>query len=441
MNAPLEGVPPIQRQRALPAGARSVAIGVVVSGLSAYVFLAWSARHLGPVRYAPLAVFWSTTYLVGPGCFGILEKEVGRQLSHARAVDQYPAPIVRRIGRQGLVMAVVLILIAAGLSPVLRPRLFDGSTLLMVAFIASLLPMWSQHMAWGVLAGNSDFKAYRNINAGEGLLRLLGCALLIAVGTSSAGPFGLVIAVAPLGAVIVTSRPLSKAKKWGPDIGRAVLTRSLLYLLSFSFLYSVFVNAGPIAVKVLAKPGQAALTGSFLSGLVIVRVPLFLYASASATLLPALTSHAAGGDWQSFHASLRRLCLLVGAVGAVSTALAALVGPLVVRTVFGAEYALRWPDLALLAASAGALLLAATLSQALTAAGSFRALLTSWAVGLMAMVALIAVVSPLFERVELGLLGGALSALVWMAARIRYLGRAPNRVSRTTKSALRVRTG
>jgi O-antigen/teichoic acid export membrane protein len=192
---------------------------------------------------------------------------------------------------------------------------------------------------------------------------------------------------------------------------------------------------------VLAKPGQAALTGSFLSGLVIVRVPLFLYASASATLLPALTSHAAGGDWQSFHASLRRLCLLVGAVGAVSTALAALVGPLVVRTVFGAEYALRWPDLALLAASAGALLLAATLSQALTAAGSFRALLTSWAVGLMAMVALIAVVSPLFERVELGLLGGALSALVWMAARIRYLGRAPNRVSRTTKSALRVRTG
>lgn len=295
----------------------------------------------------------------------------------------------------------------------------------MVAFIASLLPMWSQHMAWGVLAGNSDFKAYRNINAGEGLLRLLGCGLLIAVGTSSAGPFGLVIAVAPLGAVIVTSCPLLKAKKWGPDIGRAVLTRSLLYLLSFSFLYSVFVNAGPIAVKVLAKPGQAALTGSFLSGLIIVRVPLFLYASASATLLPALTSHAAAGDWQGFHARLRRLSLLVGAVGAVSTASAGLVGPLVVRIVFGAGYALRWPDLALLAASAGVLLLAATLSQALTAAGFFRALLASWAVGLMVMVILVAVVSPLFERVELGLFGGALSALVWMAARIRYLGRAP----------------
>jgi O-antigen/teichoic acid export membrane protein len=420
VSAPLEGLPPIQRQGIFPAGARSVAIGLVVSGLSAYVFLAWSARHLGPVRYAPLAAFWSVTYLVGPGCFGVLEKEVGRQLSHARTVEQYPAPIVRRIGRQGLVMAVILIVIATGLSPVLRPRLFNGSTLLMVSFVASLLPMWSQHMAWGVLAGNSDFKAYKNINAGEGLLRLLGCAVLIAVGISSAGPFGLVIAVAPLGAVVLTSRPLLRAQKWGPDVGRAVLTRSLLYLLSFSFLYSVFVNAGPIAVKVLAKPGQAALTGTFLSGLVIVRVPLFLYASASATLLPALTSHAAAGDWQSFHASLRRLSLLVGAVGALSTALAALVGPMVVRTVFGAGYALRRPDLALLAASAGALLLAATLSQALTAAGSFRALLTSWAVGLVVMVVLIAVVSPLFERVELGLLGGALSALVWMAACIRY---------------------
>ncbi len=420
MSLPLEGVAPVPQQGIFPAGTRSVAIGVIISGLSAYIFLAWSARHLGPARYAPLAAFWSITFLVGPGCFGILEKEVGRQLSHARAVGRYPAPIARRVGSQGLVMALALILVAAGLSPVLRPRLFDGSTLLMAAFIASLVPMWAQHMAWGIFAGNADFKAYRFINAGEGLLRLVGCAVLIAVGTSSAGPFGLAIAAAPLLAVIVTSRALSRAQKWGPDIGRAVLTRSLAYLLGGTFLSSVLINVGPLAVKVLAKPGQAALTGSFLSGLVIVRVPLFLYASASATLLPALKAHAAVGDWQHFHASLRRLVVLVGAVGAASTALAALVGPMVLRTVFGAAYALRWPDLALLAASAGALLLATTLAQALTAAGSLRALLASWAVGLVAMVALMALISPLFERVELGLLAGALSAAFCMAGRIGY---------------------
>ena len=57
----------------------------------------------------------------------------------------------------------------------------------------------------------------------------------------------------------------------------------------------MLINGGVIAVELLATPAQEAAAGIFLSGLLIARVPLFLFQAVLAGLLPKL-SHLAGLD-------------------------------------------------------------------------------------------------------------------------------------------------
>ena len=53
----------------VPPGLAAVALGLLVYGVTAYAFLAVSARALGPVRDAPVAASWAFVFLCGPGLF------------------------------------------------------------------------------------------------------------------------------------------------------------------------------------------------------------------------------------------------------------------------------------------------------------------------------------------------------------------------------------
>ena len=71
---------------------------------------------------------------------------------------------------------------------------------------------------------------------------------------------------------------------------------SLGWLLVTSLFSAFAMNIGTIAVEVLARPSEADRAGVFLSGLVIARIPLFLFQGIQALVLPKLSHQAASGD-------------------------------------------------------------------------------------------------------------------------------------------------
>ncbi|MCL2395961.1 MAG: hypothetical protein FWC87_14910 [Acidimicrobiaceae bacterium] len=402
-------------RRALPTGVGPVAIGLLVSGAASYVFLAVTARLLGPLRYAPLASFWALTFLIGPGFLAIIERETGRQLSSGAALGVRDGPVVRRTGMLGGLLVLGLIVLTAATAPLSASRLFDGNEWLVVAFALSLPALWAQHLSWGTLAGNGKFRAYGRISAAEGMIRLAGCGAIVLVGAATATPYGFVVALTPLAAALFVAPAVLSSNRMGPLISLRETSASLSWLLVSSLLSSVLVNSGPIAVSLLATGADRAETGRFLTGLVLVRVPLFLYNSASATLLPALSAHAAAQEWRAFRSTLVHLSEVATAVGLLGVLAAATIGPEVLRLAFGARFVLPHFDLALLAGSAAALLLATTLSVAMMATGTLVQLAAAWGAGVLGLVAVIAAVGPLLRRVELGLLFGSLASAVIMA--------------------------
>ncbi len=398
----------------LPAGMGSVALGVALSGISAYVFLALTARAFGPVDYAPLATFWSFAFVIGPGCFSVLEKETGRLISAGLVLEDHTGPVLRQAVVLGACLTGVLIIGFGATSHVAVERLFAGNWAVFAAFLVSLVAMCAQFLGLGVLAGNSRFAGYGVLTGSEGVLRLAGAGMLLAIGNRSVGWFGLVIALAPALALVVVYRPLANSSLRGEALGLGAMTRSMSWLLVGTLFSTVLVGSGPITVQLLGGGHQRALTSRFLSALVLVRVPLFLYNSAVATLLPALAGHLAGGEVRLFRRMLNRLIIMVLIVGGASVVGAWVLGPSVMTAVFGAHYKLPGPDLALLAGASAAMMISLTFSIALTAAGEPHRLAFGWALGVGVMIAVTAAVHPLLLRVELGLLAGSIASTLGM---------------------------
>jgi O-antigen/teichoic acid export membrane protein len=378
----------------------------MIAGITSYGFLVISARALGPEEYAPLSVLWAMVFLAGPGFFLPLEQEVSRALASRRARGEGAGPLLRRAAILGGALAVVLIIGTLLLREPLLEHLFDDDVLLLVAFLLGLCGYCAGHLARGGFSGSGRFRPYAVYIGGEGGVRMLVCVVLAVVGASTAGPYGLAVGIAPIVAVAVSLRGQHDLLPPGPDAPWDELSSALGWLLLGSVLAQGLVNAGPLAVKVLATDEQADEAGRFLAGLVIARVPLFLFQAVQAALLPRLSALASAGRFDDFRVGLRRLLIVVGAVAAVGTATAFAIGPFVVRTMFGAEFDLGRRSLGLLAAASGAYMIAIALAQGLIALSAHARMAMAWALGVLVFVIVTAAGEDLFLRVELGLLAG-----------------------------------
>ena len=170
----------------------------------------------------------------------------------------------------GGVLTAGLIVIFAASSPVAVERLFAGNWILMTAFLMSLITICVQYVALGVLAGNSRFGSYGVLAGSEGVLRLLGAVALVALGARTLGGFALVVALAPIVAVLCVLPALRASSGTGiaPDL--SVMSRSTAWLLVGTLCSSVLVGSGPITAQLLGGNGDRALTARLLSALVLV---------------------------------------------------------------------------------------------------------------------------------------------------------------------------
>lgn len=400
----------------LPEGTLAVGAGLIVAGVTAYGFLAISARALGPVRYAPLGVLWALMFVAGPGFFLPLEQEVSRALASRRARGIGGGPLIRRACLAGSAVVTVLILATVAAGKPLLDQLFDGKLLLLAGFMFGLGGYFTEHLVRGTLSGNGRFGTYGLLVGAESTLRLAGCVALALIGIDTAGPYGVVLGVAPFAATALALRRERDLVTPGPDAPWAELSSALGYLLAASVLAQLLVNSGVLAVQVLAPESEQAVAGRFLNGLIIARVPLFMFQAVQAALLPKLAGLAGAGRHADFRTGLKRLLAVVVAIGAVATVTAFAIGPDVVRILFGAGFELGRKDLVYLAGASAAYMLALAQAQALIALSAYARVVIGWAAGIAVFFLVTASESGLLPRVERGFLAGSVAAALTMGA-------------------------
>lgn len=414
----------------LPDGTIPVGIALLIAGIATYAFFKVGTIAVGgDAEFAPIVSLWFATFALAPGFFLPLEQELGRALAHRRATNDGTRPVVQKVSLlgAGLVAVVVLVILAA--SPLIASGFFGGDWWMVVALICTFAAYAPAHLARGICSGSGRFKDYAIIMGSDGVVRILLCVALAIVGVKAAGAYGMAVAIAPLFAVAYVWRrgalraiPRTDASGVALDEGSeaswAEVTPNLGWLLLGSVFAASLLNAGPITMSLLANDSEEAFVTTFSYGVLLARVPLFLFQAVQAALLPGLSRLAARGELVEFRAGMKRLAIVVVAVGVLGTVGAFVLGPFAIELVYDAELGGR--TLAALALASGVYMMALALGQAVIALKGHALVALGWGIGLATFVVVTWLSSDdLFRRIEYGLLASSAAAMVFFGVALK----------------------
>jgi O-antigen/teichoic acid export membrane protein len=403
--------------RLLPPGTAPVAAGLAVLGVASYVHLAIAGHTLDPAAMSSLAVLWSIVFAIGPGLFFPVEQEIARVVAGLRAHGLRGAAVLRRGTALALGLLGVLLLGLVLAGPVLTDRLFAGDAGLVWALAGAFAGLAAAHTTRGVFAGTGRFGLYGAQLGLDGALRIGLAVLLGVLGVRSALWFALVLTVAPLASVLLTLPPVLAefARPAGaPTVGWVALSRGLGLLTVSALLAQVLVNIAVVDVRLLA-PADVAIAAAMLAAMVLVRIPLFVFASLQAALLPGLSAAVARGERPTFARLLGRSLIVVTVLGGLGTVVAVVAGAWLSRRLFDAPTLLGRGDFAALAVGTLAYLWALVLGQGALALGRHRDQALAWVAGIVVLAGLTLAPGAVAHRVELGYAGGALTVAVVLA--------------------------
>lgn len=402
--------------QALPDGSLPVAVGLVLSGATTYAFLAIAARALGPEQYAPLSGLWSLLFLVAPAAFVPLEQETGRALAARRVLGHGGRSLLRRIAVVALGLWVTVVVLALTASPVLMNRIFDDDVLLFAGLLFGVTTYAGSHIVKGATSGADEFTSYGGVLGAEGVVRLVLCAALAITHVRSPGPYGLVVGISPLVALAYYPRRLRLIREDGPTPEWGPTVRAVGHLFLGALFGAVLLNAGPVVIKAISTPAQRVLVSRFLAGLVVARIPLFLFQAIQVALLPKLSALAATKQHTEFAVRVRRLLVVVLGLGLGTTTAAVTIGPPLILAVFGRGFEMPRADMVLLGLASTCYMVGLTFAQALIAHNEHRRATFGWFLGCALFAISLVPETALLFRAERALLVGSMAAAASLAA-------------------------
>lgn len=402
----------------LPEGTLPVAVGLIIAGVSSYAFFKVGQQALGKEDFKPIVALWFTTFVFVPGFFLPVEQEVGRALAHRRALGQGGRPVVMKILPLTVGITIILSTGVLALAPWLTNDFFEGYGVVTAAMILAFVFYAPTHLSRGIASGSARFGAYGIILGLDGLLRIIASLILWMLGVDNVGAYALVVAASPIVGVLIVGARGGLHTDPGPESSFSEVTPNLGWLLIGSIMAAALVNAGPLGVNILADSSEAAKVTAFGNGVLLSRVPLFLFQAVQAALLPRLARLAAQGDLREFREGLRRLLVVVTGVGVIGVLGTLAVGPAVLDVVY--DGGLDRSTLTMLAASSAIFMLALATSQAVIALQGHRLVALGWVSGMGSFVLVTAYSSDdLFLRVELGLIVGTTLSLIVFVLSLR----------------------
>ena len=403
----------------LPEGTIPVAAALLIAGVATYAFFKIGTDAVGgDEEFKPISSLWFATFALAPGFFLPLEQEMGRALSHRRAHEEGGRPVVAKVVRLGALLAATVLLAILAASPLIASDFFDGNWTMVAALACAFAAYAPAHLARGVCSGSGRFREYAIIMGSDGIVRIVLCVALAAIGIEAVGAYGFAVALAPLvGVGYVIGRGRLKTDP-GPEATWAEVTPNLGWLLLGSVFAATLLNAGPIATNLLSGDADSDRVSQFGYGVLLARIPLFMFQAVQAALLPRLSRQAARGQLVEFGSGLKRLLVLVLAVGVIGTLGAFAVGPFVLERVFEADLSGR--TLAMLALGSACYMVALALAQAVIALKGHALVSIGWFAGVVAfLLGTWAGGSDPFRRVEIGLLVSSVTAMIVFAFALR----------------------
>jgi O-antigen/teichoic acid export membrane protein len=318
-------------------GTTWVAAGMALLGLAGYVYLAVLHRKLPSSDVGALTNLYLLVNIIGPGLFVTLEQETGRLVSTRLARGEGTRDTIRRMAVVGVGLLVAVLVLLGGLGPFLISREFSGHLEPYLLLLVAATGYSVVYLSRGMFSGQRRFQQY-GVNVGaEGLVRLVGVVVLLLLGVASAGPYAAVLCLASVGAALATAAWLRPGEP-GPVEPYGVIVRGVGWLASAWMLSQILANTGPLVVTALL-PDDKTTTAAFGQTFVLARIPLFLFATLQAILLPTFSRLVAQADHAGLRRAVRSALLLVGALAVLSVAGAAVLGGFAVHLAFGYQVA------------------------------------------------------------------------------------------------------
>jgi O-antigen/teichoic acid export membrane protein len=411
---------PSSRRAPLPEGTLPVAIGLLIAGVATYAFFRIGTKALGgDEEFAPISALWFATFSLAPGIFLPLEQELGRALAHRRARREGGRPVVTKVVALGALLAGIVLLLIAMASPLITSEYFKGDWVMTLALATAFVSYAPAHLARGVCSGTGRFHAYAFVMGSDGVVRIILCVALAVIGISTAGPYGFAVALAPLIGVGIAAARGQLRTDPGPLASWNEVTPNLGWLLLGSIFSAALLNAGVVAAQLLADDNQDELVTQFAYGVLLARIPLFMFQAVQAALLPRLSRLAALNELDEFRAGFKRLVMLVIGVGVVGTIGAFVLGPWVIEKVYDAD--LTGKTLAMLALSSACYMLALAEAQAVIALRGHALVAAGWVTAFATFVIVTWLGGDdLFRRIEIGLLASSVTAVIVFGLALRH---------------------
>ncbi len=374
------------------------------------MFFKIGQQALGQDGFKPIVAMWFIAFALIPGFFLPIEQEVGRALSHRRAIGQGGLPIVKRVLQITVIIFVALCIFVVALSSQINSNLFDGNGVVTWCLLLSLATYAPMHLARGICSGNARFGSYSLIIGLDGAIRVLSCAALWIAGVTNIGAYALTIALSPVVGVLIAALGGKLNTEPGPEATWSEVTPNLGWLLLGSLFAAALVNAGPITVDLLGHDAPPELVTRFGNAVIFARIPLFLFQAVQAALLPRLARLAAQRKLSEFNRGLKQLLILVVSVGVLGTFGAFIIGPWVLELVYDGGIDRR--TMTLLALASAIYMLALAIAQAVIALSGHARVAFGWCAGFVTF-AVVAWLSSndLYLRVELALVASSLVSL------------------------------
>ncbi len=413
-------LPTDNKRSAIPEGTLSIGIGLLVAGVTIYIFFKIGQQALGQEKFKPLVSLWFVMFAIAPGFFLPIEQELSRAVAHRRALNQGVGPVVKKVALLCAVTVVFLLALILLLSPMINDNLFEGNVIITVSLAIAIVTYGALYFTKGLSSGLGKFSAYGFIVGADGAIRVLACTALLLLGVTQLSAYSLIIVITPIIGVMIVLLAGQLKTESGPPATWSEITENLVWLLGGSIFAAALVNAGPLTVDLLGDSQDAIRVTQFGNAVLLTRVPLFLFQAVQAALLPRLTRLAARGDLVEFKIGFRRLVVLVIGVGVFGTIGAFLFGPFFLDLVYGGGIDRR--TLTLLALASAIYMMALAIAQAVIALRGHRLVALGWLLSFLSYVLCAWKVSQdLFLRVEVALVVSSTVALVSFALSLKAL--------------------
>ena len=413
-------LPTDNKRSAIPEGTLSIGIGLLVAGVTIYIFFKIGQQALGQEKFKPLVSLWFVMFAIAPGFFLPIEQELSRAVAHRRALNQGVGPVVKKVALLCAVTVVFLLALILLLSPMINDNLFEGNVIITVSLAIAIVTYGALYFTKGLSSGLGKFSAYGFIVGADGAIRVLACTALLLLGVTQLSAYSLIIVITPIIGVMIVLLAGQLKTESGPPATWSEITENLVWLLGGSIFAAALVNAGPLTVDLLGDSQDAIRVTQFGNAVLLTRVPLFLFQAVQAALLPRLTRLAARGDLVEFKIGFRRLVVLVIGVGVFGTIGAFLFGPFFLDLVYGGGIDRR--TLTLLALASAIYMMALAIAQAVIALRGHRLVALGWLLSFFSYVLCAWKVSQdLFLRVEVALVVSSTVALVSFALSLKAL--------------------